>query len=77
MRLDLADCERAEVRFLELEMWATVTRLNLSDFELVVVARLRSDGLERMVILAVLERAAAASLGELVMVATLGSDGLE
>ena len=28
MRLDLADCERAEVRFLELEMWATVTRLN-------------------------------------------------
>ena len=75
--LDLVGCERAEARFLELEMWATVTRLNLSDFELVVVARLRLDGLERMVILAVLERAAAASLGELVMVATLGSDGLE
>ena len=75
--LDLAGCERAEARFLELEIWVTVTRLNLSDFELVVVARLRSDGLERMVILAVLEWAAAASLGELVMVATLGSDGLE
>ena len=59
--LDLAGCERAEVRFLELEMWATVTRLNLSDFELVVVARLRSDGLERVVILAVFEQAAAAA----------------
>ena len=75
--LNLAGCEWAEARFLELEMWAMVTRLKLSDFELVVVVRLRSDGLERMVILAVLERAAAASLGELVMVATLGSDGLE
>ena len=65
-RLGLADLERAEMaRLLELEMWATVTRLNLSDFELVVVARLRSNGLERMVILAVLERAAAASLCEL------------
>ena len=73
----MAGCERMEARLLELEMWTAVTILNLSDFELVVVARLRSDGLERMVILAVLERAAAASLGELVMVATLGSDGLE
>jgi hypothetical protein len=74
--LDLTGFERAEARFLELEMWATETRLNLSDFELVVVARLRSDGLEQMVILAVFERAAAASLGKLVMVATLESDGL-
>jgi hypothetical protein len=73
--LDLAGFGRAEARLLELEMWAVATRLNLSDFGRAVV-RLRSGGLERMVILAVFEWAAAASLGKLVMVATLESDGL-
>ena len=78
MRLDLADCERAEVRFLELEMWATVTRLNLSDFELVVVARLRSDGLERVVILAVFEQVVAvASPRKFALAVILDLCGLE
>jgi hypothetical protein len=74
--LDLAGFEWAEARLLELEMWTAVTRLSLSDFEWAAV-RLRSGGLEWMVMLAVFEWAAVVSLGELVMVVTLGSDGLE
>ena len=74
-RLDLADLE---ARLLELEMWATEMRLNLSDFEWAAAARLRSGGLEWMVILAVLERAAAAArLDELVMAVILNLSGLE
>ena len=74
-RLDLADLE---ARLLELEMWATEMRLNLGNFEWAAAARLRSGGLEWMVILAVLERAAAAArLDELVMAVILNLSGLE
>ena len=68
-----------EARLLELEMWATEMRLNSSNFEWAAAARLRSGGLEWMVILAVLERAAAAAarLDELVMAVILNLSGLE
>ena len=67
-----------EARLLELEMWATEMRLNLGNFEWAAAARLRSGGLEWMVILAVLERAAAAArLDELVMAVILNLSGLE
>ena len=68
--LDLAGFEQAEARLLELEMWVASTRLNLTDFEWAAV-RLRLGCLEWMVMLAVFERAAVASLGVLVIVVTL------
>jgi hypothetical protein len=68
--LDLAGFEWAEARPLELEMWMAATRLDLSDFERAAV-RLRLGSLEWMVMLAVFERAAVASLSVLVMVVTL------
>ena len=74
--LDLTGFEWAGVRLLELEMLATRTRLNLSNFER-AAARLRSGGLERMVVLAVFGQAAVAGLCELVMAAGLRSGGLE
>jgi hypothetical protein len=74
--LDLTGFEWAEARFLELEMWVVVTRLNLSNFGWVVV-RLRSGGLEWMVMLAVCERAAMAGLCKLVMALILNLGSLE
>ena len=49
--LDLAGFEWAEARVLELRMWVTETRLNLSNFER-AAARLRSSNLKQMVMLA-------------------------
>jgi hypothetical protein len=68
--LDLAGFKWAEAGLLELAMWVVSTRLNLTNFERAAV-RLRSGGLEQIVMLAVFEQAAAASLGVLVMVVTL------
>jgi hypothetical protein len=74
--LDLAGFGWVKARLLKLEMWAAATRLNLSDFGWVVV-RLRSGGLEQMVMLAVCEWAAMVGLCKLAMALILNLGSLE